>query len=214
MDVTQSRQREIDTLPDSGFRLVTLGTLALVDERGACDQSLARRRRKLAVLTVLAVERRPVLRERLTEMFWGDEEESRARHSLSDALSSLRHVLGPDSIATRQLEVALSRTCPLAVDALELIEAAERRDHGRVVALYAGPFLDAVDVSYSPSFDRWVARVRDQLQRHWLEACAAQCLAQLPRSRFPQGKGQPLHAAQHPADADGVGSCRSYGRAA
>jgi DNA-binding SARP family transcriptional activator/TolB-like protein len=182
MDVTQSRQTDINTLPDSGFRLLTLGTLALVDERGACDQSLARRRRKLAVLTVLAVGRRPVLRERLTEMFWGDEEESRARHSLSDALSSLRHVLGPDSIATRQLEVALSQTCPLAVDALELIEAAERRDHGRVVALYAGPFLDAVDVPYSPSFDRWVAHVRDQLQRHWLDACGAQCLA-LARAR-------------------------------
>src|SRR5512143_3989047 len=74
MDVTQSRQTDINTLPDSGFRLLTLGTLALVDERGACDQSLARRRRKLAVLTVLAVGRRPVLRERLTEMFWGDEE--------------------------------------------------------------------------------------------------------------------------------------------
>ena len=173
---------DINTLPDNGFRLVTLGTLALVDERGACDQSLAGRRRKLAVLAVLAVGRRPVLRERLVEMFWGDEDESRARHSLSDALSNLRRVLGPDSIATRQLEVSISPTASLSVDALELMEAAERRDHARVMSLYAGPFMGSVDVPNSPSFDRWVTRVREQQHRHWIDACSAQCLT-LARAR-------------------------------
>jgi DNA-binding SARP family transcriptional activator/TolB-like protein len=171
-----------NTLPDNGFRLVTLGSLALVDERGISDQSLAKRRRKLAVLAVLAFARRPVARARLMEMFWADEDESRAQHSLNDALSSLRGVLGPDSITTRPLEVELSPTYPLALDALELIDAAERRDHARVVGLYEGPFMDAVDVPGSPAFDRWATRVRAQIQRHWLDACAAHCLA-LARGR-------------------------------
>ena len=182
MDATRDRQTDINTLPVNGFRLVTLGSLTLVDARGVADQALAKRRRKLAVLAVLAMNRRPVSRERLAEMFWGDEEESRARHSLSDALSGLRRVLGPDSIATRQLEVSLSPTCPLAVDALELIASAERRDHTRVVAMYGGEFLETAGANESATFEHWAYRVRDQLRRHWLEACAHECLA-LARAR-------------------------------
>src|SRR5687768_2403167 len=75
-------------------RLVTLGRLALVDAAGRDDESLRKRKRKLAVLVVLALERRPVSRDTLVDMFWGEQEEERARHSLSDALSHLRRVLG------------------------------------------------------------------------------------------------------------------------
>jgi DNA-binding SARP family transcriptional activator/TolB-like protein len=182
MDITQRRHDGSNALPDNGFRLATLGTLSLVDGQGASDQSLARRRRKLAVLAVLAVAGRPVCRDRLEEMFWGDDEESRARHSLSDTLSNLRRVLGPDAIVTRQLEISLSPSCPLVVDAVELMEAAERRDHARVVAMYAGPFMYGVDVPDSPSFERWVTPLRERVRRYWLEACAAQCLA-LARTR-------------------------------
>ena len=182
MHVIHNRRTDTNTLPDKGFRLVTLGGLALVDERGECDLSLANRRRSLAVLTVLAVGRRAVSRDRLAEMFWGDEEASRARHSVGDALSDLRRVLGPDSIVTRQLEVSLAPTCPLAVDVVELMEAAERRDHARVVALYAGPFMESVEAPSFLSFEHWVTPLRERLRRHWLEACAAQCLA-LARAR-------------------------------
>lgn len=182
MDATRDSQIDTNTLPLNGFRLVTLGALALVNGRGDSDGALAKRRRKLAVLAVLAVARRPMSRERLAEMFWGEEDEARARHSLSDALSSLRRILGPDSIATRQLEVLVSPTCPLQVDALELMAAADRRDYGRVVELYRGPFLDAVTVGESASFEHWVSRVRGQLQRVWLDACAHRCLA-LARGR-------------------------------
>jgi len=182
MDAAPCRRTDINTLPSNGFRLFTLGALRLVDAQGETDESLAKRRRKLALLAVLALDGRPISRERLAGMFWGDEDETRARHSLSDALSSLRRVLGPESITTRQFDVALSSKCSLAVDALELLEAAGGRDHARVLALYQGEFLQSVDVPESAGYEQWANRIRGELHRHWVTACGVHCLG-LARSR-------------------------------
>ncbi len=108
-------------------------------------------------------------------MFWGDEDEDRARHSLSNALSSLRKLLGATAIATRQSEVGLSADARLRVDALEFNAACDELDHERAVALYTGPFLDGVCVPNSSRFDGWVARERARLERRFLHACEAHC---------------------------------------
>ncbi len=160
------------------FRLVTLGRLALLGPGGHEDESLAKRRRKLALLAVLSLSDRPLARDQLAEMFWGDEDEERARHSLSDALSHLRRVLGRDAITARREEVSLGLGERLVVDARELAAAAA----ARVVELYTGPFLDAVYVPGSPSFDQWVTRERARLERLFVKACEVQCLA-LARAR-------------------------------
>ena len=81
-------------LRDNRFRLVTLGRLTLVGGGGEEDASLSRRRFKLAVLAVLALSRRPIPRDTLLGLFWAETDEARARHSLSNALSSLRRALG------------------------------------------------------------------------------------------------------------------------
>src|SRR3712207_6680039 len=96
--------QQINTLRGNSFRLITLGRIALVAQRGEEDDSLSKRRLKLALLVVLALAMRPLSRDVLVEMFWGDQDEARARHSLSDALSHLRRVLGRDAISTRQAE--------------------------------------------------------------------------------------------------------------
>src|SRR3954469_1637832 len=101
------------------FRLITLGRVALMTPVGE-DADLGRRRRKLALLAVLALSPAPLTRATLAQMFWGDEDEDRARHSLSDALSDLRHVLGRDAISGRSEIVQLENRGRLAVDALEL----------------------------------------------------------------------------------------------
>lgn len=126
---------------------------------------------------MLALNARPVSREQLVDMFWGDEAEDRARHSLSNALSSIRGLLGPTAIATRQTDVALSPDAQLGVDAMEFNAACEASDHERAVALYTGPFLDGVFVPDSPRFDAWVARERARLERQFLHACEAHCTA-------------------------------------
>jgi len=171
---TPSGRHHVNILRTNHLRLITLGRLALVS--GPDDnESLTKRRRHLAVLAVLALNARPVSRKLLVDMFWGDEGEERARHSLSNALSSLRGLIGASAIATRQADVALSREAKLGVDAVEFNMACESGDHDRAITLYAGQFLDGVFVPDSVSFDSWVTRERARLERLFLQACEARC---------------------------------------
>jgi DNA-binding SARP family transcriptional activator/TolB-like protein/predicted Zn-dependent protease len=167
------------------FRLVTLGRLTLLGGAGDEDASLARRRAKLALLAILAMARRPVARDALLELFWGDQDEARARHSLSNALSSLRRTLGPRSITTRDTEVALVPDAPLDVDALDLADAVEAQDYTRALELYAGPFMAGVYVQDSPSFEQWVSRERRRLEALFVQACTRQCAALARSRRWP-----------------------------
>lgn len=145
--------------PSAPFRLVTLGRTALVTPAGE-DVELGRRRRKLALLAVLALAGEPLSRDELAQMFWGDEEPERARHSLSDALSHLRRVLGRDVITGRSALVELRAGGLLSVDALDLDAAFARGDFAETQSLYGGLFLDGVTVDGSPKFDAWVAQAR------------------------------------------------------
>jgi DNA-binding SARP family transcriptional activator/TolB-like protein len=167
---------------DTPFRLLTFGRLALLGPDGGEDASLNRRRLKLAVLVVLAMRRRPVSRDSLVDLFWGDQDEERARHSLSDALSHLRRLLGPDAISTRQAEVTLAEQAPLVVDALDFAQAVREGDLATAIDLYHGPFLDAVYVGGSAEFEQWVARERMRLDALFLQASDRHCTA-LARAR-------------------------------
>src|SRR5690606_18533106 len=111
----------------NNFRLTTLGRLTLISPDGV-DESVGLRRRKLTLLAVLALSDRPYSRDALAEMFWGDEGDERARHSLSDALSHFRRLLGRDVIAHRRSDVMLAEDVRLDVDALELAAACTERD--------------------------------------------------------------------------------------
>ncbi len=165
----------------NNFRLATLGRLTLVSPDGV-DESVGLRRRKLTLLAVLALSDRPYSRDALAEMFWGDEDDERARHSLSDALSHFRRLLGRDVIAHRRSEVILAEDVRLDVDALELAAACAERDWPRAAELYGGPLLDGVFVTRSPRFEEWLTHERERYARLFMRACEAQCLA-LARAR-------------------------------
>ncbi|MBC7791046.1 MAG: hypothetical protein H7Z74_13955 [Anaerolineae bacterium] len=161
----------------SEFRLITLGRLALVSPTGQEDEELNTRRRKVALLAVLAFAKRPVSRDVLLEMFWGDQDEVRARHSLSDAISHLRRVMGREVIITTRSEATVAAEAPLAVDAIEFGDAVAASDYSRATALYADAFLDGVYVGGSSSFEEWVSRERSRLESLFLQAAAKQCRA-------------------------------------
>ncbi|MGH7733516.1 MAG: AfsR/SARP family transcriptional regulator, partial [Gemmatimonadales bacterium] len=131
------------------------------------------RRRKLALLTLLALSPRPLTRDRLTATFWGDQDDDRARHSLADTLSHLRRVLGKDAVTLRQEEISLGNDIPLAVDALEFRAAVAARDPVRATSIYGGAFLDGVHISDAVDFDDWASREREQLARTFADAARA-----------------------------------------
>lgn len=171
----------VNIVRPNNFRLITLGRLALLSPDGA-DESVGVRRRKLTLLAVLALSDRPYSRDALAEMFWGDEDDERARHSLSDALSHFRRLLGREAIAHRSSDVALSEEIRLDVDALELAAACASRDASRAVELYGGPLLDGIHVNGSARFEEWISRERERYARLFTRACGMECLA-LARSR-------------------------------
>jgi len=154
------------------FRLLTLGRLTLQGDEGepAAD-ALRRQRRKLAVLAVLAMARQSISRDALLDMFWGEQEEPRARHSLSEALSHLRRVLGPNSITARGSDVGLEAAVPLRVDARELAEAVAAECWSDAVRIYDGTFLDGVHPGGSTRLEAWIDQHRRELERLFVRAC-------------------------------------------
>ena len=163
-----------------GFRLITLGRLALLSRDGREDPSLSARRLKLVLLTVLASARRPLSRDTLISLFWPEQDEARARHSLSDALSHLRRTLGSSAITTRRAEVALAPSTTLTIDAVEFVrrlESTDAQDLLRALDLYRGPFFEGVHVSASQQLEEWIARERARLEALFVRACEQRCAA-------------------------------------
>ena len=156
------------------FRLVTLGRLALLRPDGSLETSLGSGGRKLAFLAYVALADHPLTRDHLVEVFWGDRDDERARHSLREATSHIRRILGAQSIPRGLATISLSDDARLDVDLNHLLAAAKAGDHAVVLASAAGPFLDGVHLTDSRRFDEWLARQRARADRLVVAACRAE----------------------------------------
>ncbi len=168
-----SQSHNLKSFPGNAFHLTTLGGLALRLPDGGAGDALDPHRQKLALLTVIALSRRAPTRDQLVGLFWADQPEDRARHSLSNALSHLRRLLGRHAIPPNRDTIVLEQGVSLTVDAVEFEAAVSRGDWAEAVALYGGPFLDGVYVGGALEFDRWADGERGRLESLYLKACAA-----------------------------------------
>ncbi|MEJ2558458.1 MAG: BTAD domain-containing putative transcriptional regulator [Anaerolineae bacterium] len=148
-----------------------------------------------ALLAYLAVEADfPQRRDTLTGLLWPEQTDKAARHSLSQALLTLRQVLGdpeagvPFLLADRAT-VQLNPAAETRLDVAEFeahLAACARHEHPRpemcaacmqrrqqAVALYRGDFLKGLSVGDSPAFEEWVTLQRERLHRLALEALYA-----------------------------------------
>lgn len=157
----------------------TLGR-CLVQRDGHELAQLEAQKQPCALMLFLAIEG-PTARDRLLTMFWPDRAAEKARHSLSQALYSLRRDLGEERVGSRGDEVRIA--CPqIAIDALELEVAAGREDWERVVELYEGPFLDQFSLPGAREFEDWCSRSRTRLAR-----TAHRAFGQLVKQRAASG---------------------------
>ena len=79
-------------MPEPSFVLTTLGELRL---EGTAGSVLSGRRKELVLLAYLARRApRPVSRDELAALLWGERDEEKARQSLRQALHQLRQALG------------------------------------------------------------------------------------------------------------------------
>jgi DNA-binding SARP family transcriptional activator/predicted Zn-dependent protease len=142
------------------LRLLTFGGLALERRDGMPAPRL--RPQRLAILAVLAAAgERGVSRERMSALLWPDADEERARHSLRQALYSLRQEAGAEVVQSSTV-LSLDRDA-LSSDVGDFRAALVAGDRARAAALANGPFLEGFYLSDAPEFERWVEEQRTSL---------------------------------------------------
>ena len=169
-----------------------LGTVQVRrDERPVSDRAYAK---VLALLAYVAVESdRPHQRAFLATLLWPEQPDEHARHSLRQALSTLRRMIGdppesPPILTISRDAITFNRDCDCQLDVEEfrqLLDACDRHPHVRLdrcapcvqrlqraVALYRGDFLQGFSVGDSVEFEDWVQVWRERLRHQALDAHA------------------------------------------
>lgn len=157
-----------------------------------------------ALLSYLVVEReRAHRRESLATMFWPDQDEAGARHSLSQAIWSLRKAVEPNDdspplllLSRATVQISQSADCWLDVaDFQQLIDECAHHAHRRAescrvcaerlaqaVDLYRGSFLEEFMVDDSADFEAWATGMREHLRSQ-----AHQAIAKLIAFHYQRG---------------------------
>jgi DNA-binding SARP family transcriptional activator/tetratricopeptide (TPR) repeat protein len=132
------------------------------------------RRKAAGLLAYLAIPAGQVHpRDKLAALLWGEVPEPRARHSLRQALVTLRHVFGGRGLIEDGDGVALDGAA-LEVDVAHFERwAAEGRAGSaaaleRAAALYRGDLLEGITIDEAP-FEDWLRTERERLREQAVE---------------------------------------------
>jgi len=161
------------------YRLQVLGTAALTAHDGRGAELLVGPGKQLALITYLALSpQRRATRDHLIDLLWADSEPDGARRNLRQALYQTRQRLGEHFLGGARDQVEL--TASLSTDRDEFLDAINRGDAERAVALYGGPFFPAFAAPGGAEFERWADLERSRLHdafRRALEALGRDAMA-------------------------------------
>jgi len=157
----------------------TLGPVSVeVDGAGAPTELMWRK--NIALVVYLARSpKRARSRDHLIGVFWGDKPQDDARHSLNQALGTLRPYMGEGGLDSDAAQVRLNPgAVQLDVDQLEGFVAAG--DHRRAAALIQGDFLEGFGIKGASEFENWLTAERAHWKRRSVDVlvrCCDQLLA-------------------------------------
>jgi predicted ATPase/DNA-binding SARP family transcriptional activator/Tfp pilus assembly protein PilF len=154
----------------STFHLRFLGPVQVEQD----DEPLRgfRSRKALALLGYLVTQGQALPRERLADLFWEDQTESRGRANLSWVLNKLKALL-PDCLETDRHNVQFQRADPywLDLDAFDQLETrGETSALAEAVELYRGEFLEGLYLEGCAEFELWVLAERERWRQRVLRA--------------------------------------------
>lgn len=135
---------------------------------GAAGEVVPRSKACQAVLAVLALERsQRHSREKLASLLWADRSEEQARHSLRQAMFTLRAEVGSGGEALFHSDGAdlyLDRAVDTDVGRFEELAKAQSTHALQAAAsLYEGDFADGLSLGSEP-FETWLAAQRERLR--------------------------------------------------
>ncbi len=112
-------------------------------------------------------------RAALAGLLWSEQPEEKARHSLSQSLSTICDALGAQaSIVSRgRKEISLQKEA-LRIDLVSFFELADKKDFNtccRAIGLYDDDILGGIDFD-EPAFDGWINAKRYEAQRTAIES--------------------------------------------
>jgi DNA-binding SARP family transcriptional activator/tetratricopeptide (TPR) repeat protein len=124
-------------------------------------------RKAVAILAVLATDRRAYGREELAALLWPDADDASARGALRRTLSVLRGAVGPDVLRVDRQQVALVPSrYGVDVERLETLGDSGNAGNLAIAAdLARGPFMAGFTLRDSPEFDDWRAARAASVER-------------------------------------------------
>ncbi|MGH7307634.1 MAG: ATP-binding protein [Candidatus Rokuibacteriota bacterium] len=161
------------------FRITLLGGFGALSPSG---EPLAIPGRKVrGLLAYLAASSEPRERDSVAALLWGETSDRGARHSLRQALSSLRKTM--PGLLTERNAVALNSGL-VDVDVARFERLARQDEPGALeeaARLYRGPFLAGFDGGGGASFEEWRSLERDRLGELALDVLARLLADQMRR---------------------------------
>lgn len=139
----------------------TLGPIEIQDNGGEAPSELLQRK-NLALLIYLARSpKRTRSREHLTGILWGEKPESKARHSLREAIRILRRTLGDDGLVTEGDRVRLSADA-IRLDTEDFKQLEASQNWSGAAELVKGEFMEGLSVREAWAFEEWLGAERVQ----------------------------------------------------
>ncbi|HEY3637116.1 MAG TPA: BTAD domain-containing putative transcriptional regulator [Rhizomicrobium sp.] len=152
------------------FRVCCLGGIKLIEAGSNTDMTPAGRKTR-ALLGYLCIVGKPVGRERLASLLWGDRGDEQARASLRQAIYELRSLLGGEHLIKVERDtVAVGDD--VGTDLAAILAAAHSGDLeelGHALAAWRGDFLEDLS-SIDISFDAWLRTERLRVQESLIGA--------------------------------------------
>jgi TolB-like protein/Tfp pilus assembly protein PilF len=159
--------------------LTLLGGFELRSADGR-DLALSTRKDRLLLAYLALHAGRPLARDRLAGLLWGDRGETQARDSLRQSLAAIRQafrLVALDPVHAERETLAFDLD-GIAIDAIAFERlASEANSRGEAALLYRGPLLDGID-GLTPEYEAWLGPERERLVSvaiHLVEQIAQTC---------------------------------------
>lgn len=179
------------------LKLFLFGTPRLMHD----DQPVKLARRKsLALLCYLVMHPRPLGRDTLATLLWGELDQERSRSELRVSLWGINKAIGEDWLINTRDTVQLNPDKPLWADVRlfeEAINAPKAHHHHadevcvmclpqyeNAVSLYTHDFLAGFGISNAPEFDDWVMHTAESLRIGYIHALKKLVIGYSAQSQF------------------------------